>query len=45
MALTVAIQMDPVESFDITVDLTFRLGLKPRPEATACSTTCRATSR
>ncbi len=28
MALTVAIQMDPVESFDITVDSTFRLGLE-----------------
>ncbi|MCF4165311.1 glutathione synthase [Zavarzinia compransoris] len=28
MALAVAIQMDPVESFDITVDSTFRLGLE-----------------
>jgi len=28
MALSVAIQMDPVETFDITVDSTFRLGLE-----------------
>ena len=44
MALTVAIQMDPIEKIDIGGDSTFALALEAQAAAMACSITARAIS-
>ena len=42
MALTVAIQMDPIEKIDIGGNSTFALALEARAAAMPCSITARA---
>ena len=45
MSLTVAIQMDPIESIDIDADSTFVLALEAARRGYALSTICRTISR
>jgi len=44
MALTVAIQMDPIAGINIDADSTFALALEAQRAGTGCSTTCPPTS-